>query len=97
MYVVTGFYNFKNIPVFLVNDSCQFARIFLLFTDLKLIGLQFQSICTDSSTFGCIFMDRGGADSVICTDSSIIRPVFADPGVSVKSSKSMIRTNSCVF
>ena len=60
MYVVTGFYNFKNIPVFLVNDSYQFVRIFLLFTDLKLIGSQFQSIHTDLSTFGRIFTDLGG-------------------------------------
>ena len=60
MYVGTGFYNFKNIPVLLINDLYQFVRIFLPFTDLKLIGLQFQSIRTDLSTFRPIFMDLGG-------------------------------------
>ena len=97
MYVGTGFYNFKNILVLLVNDLFQFVQIFLLFTDLKLIGSQFQSICTDLSTFRHIFTDLVGADSVIRTDSSMIRPVFMDPGVSIKSSKSMISSNLCVF
>ena len=96
MYVGTGFYHFKNIPVLLVNDSYQFVCIFLLFTDLKLFGSQFQLIHTDLSTFRPIFTDLG-ADSVIRTDSSMIRPVFMDPGVPVKNSKSMIHTNSCVF
>ena len=59
MYVVTGFYNFKNIPVLLVNDLYQFVRIFSLFTDLKLIGLHFQLIRTDSSIFRPIFTDLG--------------------------------------
>ena len=54
-------------------------------------------IRTDSSAFKPIFTDLGGADSVIHTDSSIIRPGFMDPGVPIKNSKSMIRTNSCVF
>ena len=31
---------------------------------------------------------------MIHTDLSVIRPVFVDPGVPVKSSISMIRTNS---
>ena len=54
-------------------------------------------ICTDSSAFRPIFTDLGGIDSVISTDSSIIRPSFTDLGVLIKNSKSMIRTNSCVF
>ena len=38
-----------------------------------------------------------GADSVIRTDSSMIKPVLTDPEIPVKNSKSMIRTNLCVF